>query len=66
MFSGQHGIISALISNVREFKRAVDTATELKECKTLMTGMQDQIDGLRRDINRLTAPPTIAEKSEVS
>lgn len=66
MFSGQHGIISALVSNVREFKRAVDTASELKECKLLLSGMQEQIDELNKKVDRFTAPPITAKESAVS
>ena len=66
MFSGQHGIISALVSNVREFKRAVDADSELKECKMLISGMQEQMDELNRKVDRFTSSPTTVEESAVS
>jgi hypothetical protein len=53
MRSGQHGVISALVSNVREFKRAVDMASELLACQERMAVMQEQIDNQGADIQQL-------------
>lgn len=56
----------ALYLNVQQFSNAVDAAQELRACHDLITGLQSQMDDLRRQVNRLTAPPTTAEQQETS
>ncbi len=63
MQSRNIGIINALMKNVQEFSRAVDTAEELKSCLERIAEMQKQIDDLSKKVNRLTARPAGSAKS---
>ena len=64
--SKESGIITALISNVREFKRAVDTASELTSCQERLDIMQTQIDELKQQFNRIAAPPIGVDHADAS
>lgn len=64
--SGNDGVANALIKNVEEFARAVDTAVELTSCQERLDVMQSQINELKRQFDRITAPPIGVEQSDAS
>jgi len=51
----------ALYMNIQQFAAAQETGIELQECKNLLKGMQDQIDDLKRQMERLSARPSSSE-----
>ena len=59
--SGQGEIIDALVKNVQEFKRATETAKRLSACEIELKDLKDEVSGLKKQIDRLTAPPTGAD-----
>lgn len=63
MQSGNAGIVNALVKNVQEFSRAVDTAAELKSCLENIEALQKQIDVLNEKVDRLSARPDGAVQS---
>lgn len=56
----------ALYMNIQQFAAALDTGQELKECKELIKGMQEQIDALTAKVDRLTAPSTAERQGDGS
>lgn len=64
--SGNADIIGALVKNVQEFKRAAATATRLNVCEDELKEVKEKIAELRKQVDRLTAPPTSAEGSDAS
>ena len=64
--SGNADIIDALVKNVREFRRAVDTTQKLNSCLDQINVQQTQINELIQKVDGLTAPPTGADVSEAS
>lgn len=56
----------ALYLNIQQFKGAVDTTREVQVCHELITGLQTQVDDLRRQMLALTAPPITAEQQAAS
>ena len=64
--SGNSDIIDALVKNVREFRRAVDTAKKLNSCLEQIDAMQAQINKLTQKVEGLTIPPTGARASAAS
>jgi len=61
--SGQQGIITALVSNVREFKRAAEQANRLTVCEEELKVVREEIADLRRQVDRLAAPLHGADQS---
>jgi len=59
--SGNVDIIDALVKNVREFRRAVDTTKKLNSCLRQIEAMQTQINRLTRKVDGFTAPPAGAD-----
>ena len=55
----------ALYLNVQQFSNAVDAAKELHVCQESIADLQAQVNDLRRQVDRLTAPPTTAAQQEV-
>jgi hypothetical protein len=51
----------ALYLNIQQFKSAVDASREIAACQDRITTLETQVDDLRREVNRLIAPPTIAD-----
>ena len=47
----------ALYMNIQQFAAALDTSQELRECKDQIIDLQAQINDLRRQVDRITAPP---------
>ncbi len=64
--SGNDDIINALVKNVHEFKRAVETSKRLNVCEAQLAAQKEEMDALRNQVNRLTAPPSIVKESAVS
>lgn len=56
--SGNTDIITALVRNVQEFKRAVETAARLDVCEEELKVQRKEIDDLHKQVDKLTTPPT--------
>jgi transcriptional regulator with XRE-family HTH domain len=56
----------ALYMNIQQFAAALDASQELKECKELINGLQSQIDDLKRQVDRLSAPSTAGRQDDGS
>jgi transcriptional regulator with XRE-family HTH domain len=54
--SGNTGVITALVKNINEFERAVDTADELSDCRSQITAQAIRIKHLEDQINKLLNP----------
>jgi len=66
MYSGETEIADALKKNVREFKLAVETKKRLHVCEDELKVVHKEINELKVQVARLTAPPTSAEGSDAS
>lgn len=64
--SGNTEIINALVSNVREFKRAVTTTKKLNACEVELEEMRQELNDLRRQVDRLSSSDAGAALPAVS
>jgi hypothetical protein len=64
--SGDADIISALVKNVQEFKRAVDQAKRLYVCEDELKDVREEIAELRKQVARLSSPATGADRRGAS
>lgn len=64
--SGNADIISALVKNVQEFKRAVDQAKRLYVCEDELKEVREEIAELRKQVARLSSPATGADRRGAS
>lgn len=56
----------ALYMNIQQFAAALDTGQELQECKELIKGLQSQINDLKMQVDRLSAPSTAGRQGDGS
>jgi transcriptional regulator with XRE-family HTH domain len=64
--SGHDAVIGALVKNVQEFKRAVDTAKRLHVCEDELKEVREEIADLRKQVDRLSSPVTGADRQGAS
>jgi hypothetical protein len=64
--SGNEDIISALVKNVQEFKRAVETSKRLNVCENELDKVQGEVADLRRQVDHLSSPSTGADQQAAS
>ena len=61
VLSAGNALSVALYMNIQQFAAALDTGRELKVCQDQISGLQSQIDELRRQVDRLTAVPATSD-----
>jgi transcriptional regulator with XRE-family HTH domain len=64
--SGHADVIDALVKNVQEFKRAVETSKKLCVCEDDLKDVRAEIDALRKQVDRLSSPVTGADLPNAS
>ena len=64
VLSSGTALAAALYLNIQQFAAALDTGHELKVCQDQISGLQAQIDELKRQMERLAAVP-IEQKEAV-
>lgn len=56
----------ALYLNIQQFAGALDATKELTTCQIRIDGLEQQVGELRRQVDRLTAPPSSAAQAAAS